>query len=666
MLSPPSSTINSYNTHDIDNLFYLIENSDNDLALRQLERLITENPLLLDCQDSKNFIHNPIFVVIRDNKLKALNVILDKCPFVLGQKFGDGELTPIFFAIDNDKKEVLEIILKKCPEVLEQKFGDGELTPILFAIHENKQFAVESILKEIPNAIIHRHPEYDTPIFFAIFKENISAIDYILRTHPEGLEQKSSDGDYSPILYAISENSQKILKYFLNTNPQLINQLDEDYGYPVFFAILCRNKEIVDYFFEKNPLLLFQEFNQNTPFEYAFGVYLNDKKNNSPNEIAKSKSILNSIYQKHFQTTRDISDRELEILEEYYTNFSHLAVGYSEYGYSFTESSEIAIYKSILGKMLNAKNPSDDTIDNKDPQILFAELSLKTMDSVNSYENPMKFANERIYIFNSGINDHVSYFTFHVNHESNMITDISYCDGNPITTEHNYISDRSYLNGGARKFNLDPPIEFSKKFVDNFLQNNSQGKKMKEFYQALQTEGLKIVNPLNPELIQNLKISTPEFYIPTTHQYRENCSFKSLKILLRYIAKSENPELDFSSRHLNMVERKIDGTGIYKKFKSDLTISAIENLKILKEKLLEMSDINEDLIAHLNIRIYQIMEIILKNAHRKIEANKDDPKLKEELKIHQEIAKLSQPLSTISVQALATQLGKRSMGDISK
>jgi hypothetical protein len=84
--------------------------------------------------------------------------------------------------------------------------------------------------------------------------------------------------------------------------------------------------------------------------------------------------------------------------------------------------------------------------------------------------------------------------------EENKLTDISYCDGNRISTENSLPQDPQYLKGGVRKFNIETPIDFNQEFVNEFLKENSSDIKIRVFYNKLRDQGLKLPSSSNSEL----------------------------------------------------------------------------------------------------------------------------------------------------------------------
>jgi hypothetical protein len=283
----------------------------------------------------------------------------------------------------------------------------------------------------------------------------------------------------------------------------------------------------------------------------------------------------------------------------------------------------------------------------------FVDLGIKVIDSVDKFDNPIRVENENLYIFEANLNRHSAYFIFHVN-DQNKLTAISYCDGNRITLDNSLPQDSQYLKGGIRKFNIESPIDFNQEFVEEFLKENSSNVDMQVFYNKLRTQGLKLPDLTQPE--QDKFLTKSDFIISTKAQSRGNCCYKSLKILWRYIAELQNPELDFSSRHIDMTERRLDlktqssdlqdATLMFKEFKGDLTIQSIEDLIKMRSDLKNDSEnISDNARKFITEKIDEILKKTREKSLKKIQANAGDEK---QLAIHQKICDLTKPSTTIS------------------
>lgn len=256
----------------------------------------------------------------------------------------------------------------------------------------------------------------------------------------------------------------------------------------------------------------------------------------------------------------------------------------------------------------------------------------------------------------------VHIFFFHVN-EENKLTNISYCDGNRITEDNSLPQNPRYLRGGVRKFNIETPIDFNQEFVDEFLKENSSNINIQVFYNKLRTQGLKLPDLTQPEQAKFLTKS--DFIISTKAQSRGNCSYKSLKILWRYIAELKNPELDFSSRHIDMAERRLDletqssdlqdATLMFKEFKGDLTIQSIEDLIKMRSDLKNDSEnISDNARKFITEKIDEILEKTREKSLKKILANAGDEK---QLAIHQKICDLTKPSTSITSSITTKSVG---------
>ena len=473
----------------------------------------------------------------------------------------------------------------------------------------NKNHELETILNQNPTFIEETHPNSgETPIFYAIDCNNNIAVNSIISKFPEVLEQKNSKS-HTPIFHAIESLNEEAVRIILEKKPTVIHELDK-----------------------KNF----------SPFEFAIENYIRNKDLNEPDEeIAKSRNILNLIYKKQFNTDKDLTDNELQSMINYLSDISHVKLGYNinKDDFGLYGDTNRVVYKNIL---------SQDRLDKDKELNPFLDIALSSLDSINNFDKPIRVGNEKLFIFKANLKKHYSYFIFHVN-DDNKLTKISYCDGNKASFSDLQDLDSNSLRGGVKIFSIKNPIEFSEDFKDRFLSENIMDSELELFYAKLECLNCSPLQIVNPENDLTEEISSYDYAIPTKEQIYGNCGYKSLKILWRYIAKLQNPELDFSSRHVDMAERRLDiesqssdlqdATVMFKKFKGDVTISAVERLIEFKEKLKQdvFSQEFRDFFTH---KIDKTLEKIKENSEIKIQKNIDSLEDDVNLATHQKIKNL--------------------------
>ena len=551
--------------------------------------------------------------------------------------------TPVFYAIFTKNTDALKLIIASRPEVLEMKNKFG-ITPVFYAIDTKNLDALRTIIETNPEVLEQSFASAEAPVFYAIFTKNTDALKVIIASRPEVLEQKIDD-DRTPVFYAIDANNIDAFKAIIETNPEVLEQKIDDDRTPVFYAIDANNFDAFKTIFEKSPeeINMIENSNLNV-FDYSIKNYLTSIHENDLVKQNLAKSILNLAFQKQFETTKEISDNDLEIILEVYKKLFHLKLAYGNSDYICEEKTKLAVYKEIIEELKSLK-----------PQNQFIDFGLEAISSIDKIDKPIETEQEKLYIFTSKLRGHCSYFIFHVDKVSNKVTDISYCDGNRITKNDELLKNSKYLKGGVRKFKIESEIEFSKEFVNDFLRLNSEDKDFQVFYKQLEDQGLKVDDPLNP---QSTKIFTStDFLIPVKAQSKGNCGYKSLKILWRYVAKSKNEEIDFSSRHIDMISRKFDsqsqsisderfedvtdGTAMFKDFKGELTIGATKEILEFKESLKnnstpETENVTKETRNYLLKKIDNSLEILHQKSSEKLKAKK------KESMIHQRINEISE------------------------
>ena len=187
---------------------------------------------------------------------------------------------------------------------------------------------------------------------------------------------------------------------------------------------------------------------------------------------------------------------------------------------------------------------------------------------------------DKMFIFQSDLSGHLSFFIFHVN-DKNKLTSISYCDGNYFDESQEIKNSKTHING-VTTFNLKTPIEYSDDFVQNFINQNSKDESIEDFYEKFQ----KKIEIQGAEI--DYEATTHS--IPTKDQKRNNCVFKSTSLLARFISQQQDPAtMDFG---FDPVTQAPTGNGYveYKKFKLDLIKATLNSIIKLEEKISLKSD----------------------------------------------------------------------------
>jgi len=124
------------------------------------------------------------------------------------------------------------------------------------------------------------------------------------------------------------------------------------------------------------------------------------------------------------------------------------------------------------------------------PESIFKKVYQDLFKNVDKNQPISSKKNEEMYIFQSNLEDHSSFFIFHVNKKDGKLTSISYCDGNEIDEGRKIKGSTTHING-VTTFKLKTPIEYSyENFVKNFIKDNTENKKKKSFIKNLQKKQL--------------------------------------------------------------------------------------------------------------------------------------------------------------------------------
>ncbi len=454
-------------------------------------------------------------------------------------------LAPVFFFIENNDLENLETLIEAYPEVLEQK-KDGNLTPIFFAIQQNNLEALK-IMITINSDILEQIYEYNlTPIFFALKNNKLDAVKTLIEACPEVLEQKFED-DLTPIFFAIEYNNPSALKIIIESDHRTLEQIYDGNLTPIFWTIYEANIEAIKTTIETYPKILEQEDeNKNVPIIKIVELY-------DYNSSKKNKNLLQDIFELQFK--RKLNDDAIENLVNFVRNFQLLKLIYEDSGQVLKENS--------LKKILCSTIILEDDKLTKELISIYQKICQEEIDEIIFFnKNGEK---NSLHIFNSDIKDHSSYFIFHVN-EKNKLTAISYCDGNEVYDER-AIESTHYIYG-ATTYILKAQEDFSRDEKKKYIKKNFQEKDFDNL-----CEKISEINCLE-------RINS----IPTKAQIKENCTFKSINILARFLLEYQRQEKIFDFDFENSRPSGI-GHEAYKKLKEKLVQNASENLILSAEKL---------------------------------------------------------------------------------
>ena len=335
------------------------------------------------------------------------------------------------------------------------------------------------------------------------------------------------------------------LKIFLNLiqsdekKLEIIKEIYDNYKYQkIYFPF-----EILDLVKPEDRL----NFIKNTDFDkkeiFLKSIFI-------PLEDEDSKNNIKKIF---FDDGEDFIDEKIQKLYRAHQNFKILSLlaNKDDFGSSGLKYQFAQHLPAIKEKF--QKNP-------------LPEIYHELFEKMNSNKPIDLKDGNKLFIRDSRLSDHVSYFIFHVNAE-NKLTKISYCDGNRINSERLINSSKIH---SVTNYELDRPIDFSKEFADDFINKNSKSKDTDDFYGRISSKDFKF------EGLEETSISKISYEMPRNRQKRGNCSLKSTNILACTILQLKDPSQEF-----RWDGRKITGAGYdnYKEFKDELSKLALMELK---------------------------------------------------------------------------------------
>jgi hypothetical protein len=361
-------------------------------------------------------------------------------------------------------------------------------------------------------------------------------------------ETTTKEDEISDIFFAIFSNNKELLKDLIKEDPEVLEQEDKNHLKPVFFAILNGNLEALKIIIEANPKVLEQE-DEDKNFPIIKAIEYFDTCNSEEN-----KNILKTIFKEQFG--EDLTDIKIENLSKFVRALYFLNLIYSESG----QNTDDIHFKKIISSVLPKQEGEQSELDNNLIEI-YKKISAEEIPVISFLDKKNTSKKINFYIYLSRIEDHSSYFIFHVDTEDESasegkLTAISYCDGNQtfnMAKELRFSND--YING-VTTYKLRNPMDFAEKIAINLVEKNAKNK-----------------DSSADQEISGIDYSTITYSIPIKEQERGNCALKSFNVLLRFILEQEKGErlFDFDTETL-----KPSGEGhyAYKKLKQKMIETA--------------------------------------------------------------------------------------------
>jgi hypothetical protein len=453
----------------------------------------------------------------------------------------------------------------------------GYLHPIFYAIDIEKKEIIKAMIRIDREILTIKNQNGLMPFFYAIYSDKKNVVKAMIEDCPEVLNQRSKF-NYTPIFYAIELDKKKAIKAMIEANPEVLKQQDKHGSSPFFYAIKFNKSEIKQEIVSSGCFSCFRRGN--------------DQPNMALNLIARA------------EIGRDLNDIEKENLEEFASNFSLLKNFYYKKAQALKDRGDI---KKILASSIPEVTSEQSDL-YRDFTEIYQEITSKNIPKITHVKDGKL---NSMHVFNSGLDDHISYFIFHVDDE-NKLTAISYCDGNRIDDVRKIEGSENHING-VTTYQLQTPQTFSKNFAEELVKNISK-KSADDFYKKIAN------NTAFPKGL--IDYSKTTFSIPTKKQLRGNCTLKSPNILARFLLEQKSGEKIFD---FDVDEKKTKGRGVevYKEFKQKMAEKVIQKVIDVGEKIykniydkLRVSGIFKDIVENIsrkgeNLGV-QISETLLK------------------------------------------------------
>ena len=434
----------------------------------------------------------------------------------------------------------------------------NEPHPIFKSIEEENLKEVNEIINKDPSALGQEDSYGNTPIFYAIFKNNKDIAEAIIEKYPSVLEKKNSY-ENAPIFYAIMFKNLEITKAIIEKYPSVLEQKDSHGNTPIFCAIIKKNKEIAEAIIGKNPSVLEQKNSYgNTPIVHAaFMSIMSSDHDNEDNESEVLQIILDYQFQRHIDKVSQEDFKELLLKKMLLKGIYSREEAFSNLKYL------------------------EKAFDKITPESTFKKIYQDLFENVDKNQPITSIKKEKMFVFQSKLNRHSSFFIFHVN-KANELTSISYCDGNKIDERRKIEGSATHING-VTTFSLETPIKYDNDFAKDFINENTKDKSPGGFYDKLRKKEI---------IFKGKRIDFSEIThsIPTKIQKRNNCGLKSLLLVGRKILQQQNPKTMFYSFNPKTKMPYGSGHDEYKKFKIKLAGNALDFLINIKRKISSKSD----------------------------------------------------------------------------
>jgi len=439
----------------------------------------------------------------------------------------------------------------------------NEPHPIFKAIEEGNFKEFKEIIEKDRRVLEEKDSKNRTPIFYAIRWGKLKIVEEIISQAKSVLEEKDSMGD-TPISYAIIWGRSEIAKAILNNineDLSVLKQEDSAGNTPILKAIKFKNLEIVEAIIKKYPPVLGEKNSKGrTPIYHALSKSVLSSGRDNEDEASK---VLQTILDHQFQRHIDKAGQE--------------------------DVKELFLRKMLINGIYSGEDATfnlkclEKAFDKITPESTFKKIYQDLFKNVDKNQPISSKKNEEMYIFQSKLRGHSSFFIFHVN-KVNELTSISYCDGNTIDEGRRIENSTTHING-VTTFKLNAPIEFSSEFAKNFIKENTENKKKEEFYKKF------IENTIKGAEIDYSKTTHS---IPTKKQKRGNCAFKSPSLAARKISQQQNPKTMDYGFDPKTQEPTGNGHYEYKEFKAQLArnalVSIIKTKKTISSKLDPLSE----------------------------------------------------------------------------
>ena len=466
---------------------------------------------------------------------------------------------------------------------------------IFSAISRGSLIEVNEILDRDSSVLNQIGSSKYTPIFHAILGKKKEIVDAIINRDPSVLNQESSSGN-TPISLAIQSGNLDIVKAIIKKASWVLGQKDSKGDTPIFIAIRSGNLDIVKAILEedRSVLSVLKQENSSGDTPITLATLISVISSSRDKEGAASE-VLRVILEKKFPGNIDKASQE--DFKELFLQESFLKGLYSE---------EEAPFK------FNSLKKAFDKIT---PKNTLGDIYKELLENVDKNKSIDLKNGEKMFIFQSHLQQHQSFFIFRVN-KANELTSISYCDGN-LFDERQKIKDSATHINGVTTFHLKAPIEYSyEKFVKNFIEKNTQNQKIEDFYKKYSEKTIAIEGA-------EIDYAKTTHSIPTKAQKRGNCAFKGPSVAVRKIFQELYPTKEFGFGEASQKPTG-DVYDEYKKFKDGLTKNALNFIIKIKEKISSKSD---PLSEHLKKDIEGIMKMV--ETHNKKKLSKDDQPRKE-------------------------------------